>query len=201
MKNKMRWLRYDLHMHSQFSKAIDGSRVKEMSAEEYVEIVSKKTDVFSITDHNCYNSKYYSEIRNVIKDKDLKLIDGAELDVYVNEHDYFQMGVYFEENDKGLEIENKINELYNDKKPNLADIISELLELNIKFILIPDGNKSRGITKILDKISQEHLEEITKYAMYKIFSGYDVKQNFNRVSQEIWATNYYKTSESFNKFV
>ena len=150
----MRWLRYDLHMHSQFSKNTDGNRVKEMSAKEYVDIVSQKTDVFSLTDHNCYKSEYYTQLRNEISDKNLKLIDGAELDVYVNDSDYFQMGVYFEENDKGAEIENKINELYNNsKKPDLPDIISKLLELNIKFILIPEGNKSRGIIDVLEKIS------------------------------------------------
>lgn len=202
MNRNFNWLRYDLHMHSYHSKKTKPeTNLKDMSANEFVNCIIDKVDVFSITDHNYYPSKYYSDIRQVIVDKNISIIDGAELDVYVNDKDFFQMLVYFESNKKGFEIESIINCLYKNKKPNLSEIISKLLKLNIKFLLIPEGNKNRGVTKILDKLDKFIYKEITKYAMYKIFSGFDVKKNFDVNSQNIWALNYYKQTHSFNDIV
>ena len=66
------WLNYDLHMHSCASKLTkqgDKKRVKEMSATDFVNCFVGKIDVFSVTDHNCFDSKYYDELYKAIEGK------------------------------------------------------------------------------------------------------------------------------------
>lgn len=84
--NKQEWLKIDMHMHSQYSKKYDLHRVKEMTAKDYVDTLIKKgIKIFSITDHNTFSSKYYNEIRDYIKDLPIRIINGAELDVYIDD--------------------------------------------------------------------------------------------------------------------
>lgn len=198
---KQEWLKCDMHMHSQYSKTKDKGRVKEMTAKEYVDILLEKNiRVFSITDHNVYSEKYYSEIKDYIKDKDIRIINGVEFDVYVDteDNDFFQMGVYFDNNVEGKKLESVVSKLYADNnKPKFVDIINEISTLNCKFIIIPEGDKARGITTIVDKISPEEAKEINKYAMYKIFSAFDVREKFDNTSKNIWANNFYRNSVSF----
>jgi ABC-type lipoprotein export system ATPase subunit len=205
MNHTHKWLKYDLHMHSHYSKITksgDKDKVVEMSANEFVSKLIGNVDVFSITDHNYYSNDYYSKIRENISDKNIAIIDGVELDVYIDDNNFFQMLVYFSQNEKGDVIEKAICDLYlNNNKPKLSTIISQLLELDIKFMLLPEGNKDRGIVKILNKIDSSIYEEITKYAMYKIFSGYDVKKNFNEKSQNVWAENYFKSTQKFKESI
>jgi len=203
MKEKqLKWLKYDLHMHSHHSSKKDGNRVKNMSAKEYVDtLISRDVDVFSVTDHNIYSKEYYAELREYITDKDIKLIDGVELDVYVDTN-FFQMGVYFAPNEKPDQIEKAIKKIYNNgNKPTISCIISELLKLSIKFILIPEGDKARGVTQLVKHFDTFTYVEITKYAMYKIFSGYDVKENFDKDSQNRWASNFFKSTQKFEQLL
>lgn len=96
---KQQWLKCDMHMHSYYSKSKDKTRVKQMSAKDYVDaLLDKGINIFSITDHDVYSSSYYDDIRKYIIDKPIEIINGTELDVYVNDKDFFQMGVYFDNN-------------------------------------------------------------------------------------------------------
>lgn len=199
---KLEWLKCDLHMHSHFSKTKDNGRVKEMSAQEYVDILmSKNIRIFSITDHNIFSNEYYLEIRDYISDKEIRIINGVEFDVYVNDNDYFQMGVYFDNNVDGAKLESIVFDLYDNKKPKFVDIINRLSILDCKFIVIPEGNKARGITKIMESIPLEEKSEISKYAMYKIFSAYDVKEKFNEKSKNIWAFDFFQKSTTFSNII
>ena len=198
---KQQWLKCDMHMHSYYSKKKDKDRVKQMSAKEYVDtLLNKGINVFSITDHNVYSSLYYDEIRKYIVDKPIEIINGTELDVYVNDKDFFQMGVYFDNNLDGNKLETTLNNLYKDKsKPKFHEIINCIVQLNCKIILVPEGNKARGILSILDKISLEESNDINKYAMYKIFSAFDVSASFNEKSCDNWALGFYKQTQAFEK--
>lgn len=200
---KQKWLKCDMHMHSQYSKAKDKEQVVEMSAKDYVDILLEKgINIFSITDHNVFSSKYYNEIREYIKDKSIKLINGTELDVYVNDKDFFQMGVYFDNNLNDVDLEQKLNKLYlNGNKPKFHEIINEIVQLKCKIIIVPEGNKARGILKILNKISFEESKKINKYAMYKIFSAFDVTASFNEQSHDNWALGFYEKTKSFEKII
>ena len=201
---KQEWLKCDMHMHSQYSKSKDGSRVREMSAKDFVDILlGKDIKVFSITDHNIYSNKYYNEVKEYIKDKNIKIINGVEFDVYVDSgnNDFFQMGVYFDNNVDGSKLEEVVKKLYTKNKPKFVDILNEIATLDSKFIIVPEGDKARGITTILDKISPEEAKEINKYAMYKIFSAFDVRERFDTTSKKIWANEFYQKSVSFNNIV
>lgn len=203
-KSKFLWMKCDLHMHSFNSKWKDHDRVKEMTASEYVDILIKNgVNVFSVTDHDCFSAKFYNSIKAYIKDKPISVIFGFEADIYVNESDFFQAGIYFSPKTDPYKLERIIHNLYFDssnvqKKPKFHQIISALKDLENKFIIIPEGNKARGIMKIVSKLNLSDQEEITKYAMYKIFSAYDVKKNFDEKSQDIWATDFYSKSQSFS---
>lgn len=202
---KQEWLKCDMHMHSYHSKPKDGVRVKQMTAQEYVDALLKKNvRIFSITDHNIYSSKYYGEIKEYIKDKDIAVINGAELDVYVDTKDdtYFQMGVYFDSSVDDTKLENVIETLYKDgNKPKFVEILNRIATLGCKFIIIPEGNKARGITTILNKVSPEEAKEINKYAMYKVFNAFDVTKTFDENSMNVWASSFYQNSMSFKSIV
>lgn len=83
------WILCDLHTHSQYSKINkngDKDKVREMSAEEFVNTLhAKGVKLFSITDHNYFSKSYYDEIESYICDAELnmKVIAGVELDTYV----------------------------------------------------------------------------------------------------------------------
>lgn len=198
---KQQWLKCDMHMHSYYSKSKDKTRVKQMSAKDYVDaLLDKGINIFSITDHDVYSSSYYDDIRKYIIDKPIEIINGTELDVYVNDKDFFQMGVYFDNNLDGNRLEEILNDLYkNDNKPKFHEIINCIVQLKCKIILVPEGNKARGILSILDKISIEESNDINKYAMYKIFSAFDVTASFNERSCDNWALGFYEQTQAFEK--
>lgn len=202
---KQEWLKCDMHMHSYHSKPKDNARVKQMTAQEYVDtLLQKNVRIFSITDHNMYSSAYYGEIKEYIKDKDIAVINGAELDVYVGtkEDTYFQMGIYFDNSVADKDLEEVIATLYKDgNKPKFVEILNGIATLGCKFIIIPEGDKARGITTILDKVSPEEVKEINKYAMYKIFNAFDVTKSFDEKSISIWANSFYKKSVSFENIL
>ena len=84
---KQNWILLDMHMHSNYSKYKDNSRVKEMDAKSFIDVMLKnKISLFIITDHNRFNSKLYDEIDKYIKDNklNLKIINGVECDIKVN---------------------------------------------------------------------------------------------------------------------
>lgn len=73
-------------MHSQYSKQKDKGRVKEMTVKEFIDILLEKDiQIFSVTHHNTYSNKFYSEIKDHIKDKNIRIINDVEFDVYVGD--------------------------------------------------------------------------------------------------------------------
>lgn len=79
-------IKCDLHMHSQYSKQKDKGRVKEMTVKEFIDILLEKDiQIFSVTHHNTYSNKFYSEIKDHIKDKNIRIINDVEFDVYVGD--------------------------------------------------------------------------------------------------------------------
>jgi len=196
MSSVKKWLMYDLHMHSYASKKKDLSRVKLQTAEEFVDPLLKHgIEVFSVTDHNTFDHEFYDKLKDYIKDKNMRVINGAELDVYVDDKHFFQMGVYFSPLCDTSSISTIIDELYNDsKKPKLSDIITKLFSLKSKFILIPEGDKQHSISKVLNYLDEGMTDDIYKFAMYKIFSAYDVSPHFDEVNQNTWAQNFYEHS-------
>lgn len=213
-----KWLLIDMHMHSQFSKINkpgDKDKVKDMSAKEFVDILhNKKVEIFSITDHNYFSSDYYNIIDSYIKDSnlDMKLINGVELDVYVSlndgKEDIIHVCFYFDNTVDRTELEKIINNLYkdengNDKKPHFKDILYELERVNSKIIIIPHGDKDRGIfdSHLIDNLSLNENPEFYRYAMYKIFNAFDVRKGFYKKSIEFWGTNFYEQTKAFNDII
>lgn len=211
-----KWLLCDLHMHSQYSKINkvgDKSRVKDMPANEYVDVLNKHgVELFSITDHNYFSDNYYDEIDKYIADNNLsmKTINGVELDAYVElnngEKDSIHICIYFSDSTDRKKLNKTINSLYRDTddnllKPLFIDIINKLSELNTKFIIIPHGDKHKGLFKIVKDLNNDDVVEFYKYAMYKIFNAFDVRPGFYGVSESFWATNFYEKTKSFDNIL
>lgn len=209
------WLLIDMHTHSEFSKInkpSDSTRVKKMTAEEYVNILSSHgVKVFSITDHNYFSSTYYDEIEEYINKNslDIKVINGVELDAYVElsngKQDFVHICIYFEDTVDRKELEKTINSLYHDEngneiKPSFITILNKLYELKTKYIVIPHGDKERGLFKkhIIDNLELNEVPEFYKYAMYKIFNAFDVSPKFYGESEQFWATSF---CEKTNRFI
>ncbi len=212
------WLLLDMHLHSEYSKINkpnESSRVKSMSAKDFVDTLSnKKVRIFSITDHNYFSKTYYDEIDEYIKTNDInmKLINGTELDVYVslenNNEDFIHICVYFDDSLDRVQLENTINTLYKNtdgtpKKPKFNDILEKFQELKTKFIVIPHGNKERGIFKnqLIDKLSLNDVPEFYKYAMYKIFNAFDVNLKYFDKSNEFWASSFCERTKKFYSLI
>ena len=212
---EQKWLLCDMHMHSQYSaitKKGDRSKVKEMSAEEYVETLKKhNVEVFSITDHNYFSSEYYDEIEEYIVQKKycMKVVNGVELDVYIKESkkDYIHICFYFADDVDRKELHTVINSLYFDMSgnslyPNFSTVLNALYDLKSKFIIVPHGDKDkRGIFEAVLKNKISDKEDFYKYAMYKVYNAYDVKPNFQEKSFDHWAANFFKHTQRFNEYV
>lgn len=192
------WLLCDLHLHShnsRITKKSDQSRVKEMSAKDFVEILhKKKVKIFSITDHNYFSKDYYEEVEAYIVSKklEMKIINGVEFDTYIQSSEtkpkFIHICIYFDDTVNRKKLQNYVHKLYygeNDEqlKPEFYEIINVLFSLKCKFIVIPHGDKNRGLFKILRNLPQAENENYNKYAMYKIFNAYDVKPNFFEKSE------------------
>ena len=211
-----KWLLCDLHMHSQYSKINkpgDKSRVKDMVASEFVDILNQSgVELFSITDHNYFSDVYYDEIDKYITDNDLnmKIINGVELDAYVElkdgTKDSIHICIYFSDNTDRKKLNKVIYSLYRDNNDNMLEplfmeIINKLTELNTKFIIIPHGDKHKGLFKIIKNLNSEDAVDFYKYSMYKIFNAFDVRPGFYSVSESFWATNFYEKTKSFDKIL
>ena len=215
MEKEHKWLICDMHLHSQYSrinKLSEKSRTKDMSAEDFVEILrGKRVNLFSVTDHNYFSKKYFEEINQYIAEKkyDMSIIPGAELDVYILEiDDYIHVCFYFEKTIDLAELEKSINELYRDSegqmlKPSFEDIINRLNKLMIKYLVIPHGDKGdeRGLFNIIKTNGFANINDFYKYSMYKIYNAFDVRKNFLETSSNHWAAAFYNKSKNFNEIV
>lgn len=209
------WLKIDMHMHSHFSaimKPSDAKKTKNMSAKEFVEILlQENVKIFSITDHNYFSKSFYDEIDAYTHNLDIKIINGVEFDAKVDlnngEENYIHICIYFDDNVDRGELEKTVHNLYFDAsgleiKPRFIDILNELKKLNTKYIVVPHGDKDRGLFKkrLIDKLNIESNPEFYKYAMYKIFNAFDVKANFYEESISWWATSFFEKTQKFDDY-
>lgn len=213
LSNFQDWLLVDMHTHSEYSKiekTSDSLRVKKMSAKEYVDILyNYGVKIFSITDHNYFSQKFYDEIDAYVSTKglEIKVINGVELDVYVESaklNDYVHFCIYFDDNVDRKSLQEKIYELYHDEqnnalKPDFLTILNKLYELKSKFIIVPHGDKDRGVlkNKLMKRLTSSNRTDYYKYAMYKIFNAFDVSPNFYGISEQFWATTFYEQTKKF----
>ena len=212
------WLLLDMHTHSQYSKinkSSDSSRVKEMKPEEFInELIAKKVKIFSVTDHNYFSKEYYDLLEEYIctHNIDMKIINGVELDVYVTLKDgsesFIHICIYFDDNVNREELEKIVNKLYKnddgrENKPHFNSVLDALYPLNCKMIIVPHGDKERGIFKnsLMNKIAINMDDDYYKYAMYKIFNAYDVRINFSDKSNDYWASNFCERTKKYNDLV
>lgn len=211
-----KWLLCDLHMHSQYSKINkigDKGRVKDMSAGEFVDILNQSgVELFSITDHNYFSDVYYDEIDKYIIDNNLsmKIINGVELDAYVKlkdeTKDSIHICVYFSNNTDRKKLNEVISSLYRDSNNNMLEplfieIVNKLSELNTKFIIIPHGDKHKGLFNMIKNLNDDDSVDFYKYSMYKIFNAFDVRPGFYGVSESFWATSFYEKTKSFDEIL
>jgi len=211
-----KWLLCDLHMHSQYSKINkigDKGRVKDMSAGEFVDILNQSgVELFSITDHNYFSDVYYDEIDKYIMDNNLsmKIINGVELDAYVElkdeTKDSINICIYFSDNTDRKKLNEVISSLYRDNNNNMLEplfieIVNKLSELNTKFIIIPHGDKHKGLFNMIKNLNDDDSVDFYKYSMYKIFNAFDVRPVFYGVSESFWATSFYEKTKSFDEIL
>lgn len=180
-----------------------------MSAKDFVSTLAKqKIDVFSLTDHNAFNAKYYGELEEAARALNVSIIYGSELNVYVDPDDitaYFHMGVYFPSRSDKNKIQGTLEALYqldnfgNPKRhPLFSQILAALFSLETGFLLIPEGTKDRGIIKILGSLSSEERTETEIRGMQKVFGAHDNgSSRFDTKDAEHWALGYFKTTKAF----
>ena len=208
------WLMCDMHTHSHYSalrKSGDKGKVKNMAAKDFVDtLYNYGVKVFSLTDHNYFAYEYYKEIEEYISSTklDIRIINGAELDCYVDEakRKFIHCCFYFSSEVDKEKLHSAINELYicgnAELKPTLSEILDKLYNLGAKFIIIPHGDKSkRGIFEYLRKKNIDTVPEFYKYAMYKIFGAFDVTPNFYESGIKHWALGFFNETVYFEKYI
>ena len=198
------WICFDLHTHSYNSKCDRPGRVKDMSAEDFVDVLFKEhIDVFSVTDHNCFNAKYYEKLKVAATIKHMKVIYGSEMNVYVSDKNqsHFQMGVYFDDKINLSLLEAAIEDLYclgdgklPTKFPKFSEIMEKLFSLKTGFIIIPEANGLNNIYKIIDDNYRLRLQND---GFQKVFSGFHAGDSFNKTGAENWAFSFYKLTRDF----
>lgn len=128
-----------------FSKRKHGENVRPMSAKEFVDtLYDYGNKIFSVTDHNSFDAKFYDEMDQYIVDNHLqmKLINGVEFDTYIDDKNFIQICIYFEDYVERTELEAIVDNLYDhDEKPRFDKILNCLALLNCKLIVIPHGDK------------------------------------------------------------
>lgn len=203
-----KWMRYDLHLHSYYSKPFEKSgKVVEMSVEKFVDILlGKGIEVFSITDHCCFKAEYYKKIQEYISDKNIKVIYGCEFNVYLTKEEatHFQANIYFSPNSNPDEIEEALKKLYSssESRPLLDEIISELYARKFDFMIFPEADKSGGIGAVWRKIVEKgQVDRFIKNGMQRVFKAYDSTESFNNTSVKMWALNYYKATKEFDEYI
>lgn len=198
-------MKIDLHMHSFYSKTYDQNRVKDMSASNLVALLkSNGIDVFSVTNHDCFSSRYYHEIKEAITNENIKVIPGTELNIYVKEGEKFQANFYFSLDTPYEKLENAVKSLYeNESKPDFSKIIDKFHEEQFNFIIFPEADKAGGISKLIHHLDKNKdidlIKEIQKNGMQRIFRAYDSRVNFDKTAANHWAWSYFKVSEAFHK--
>jgi len=201
----MKWIKYDLHMHSNASRSKDHN-VRKMDPKDFVNtLLEKGIEVFSITDHNTFDGTYYDELYQCIiepYDSKIRLIPGAELDVDIplknGDKHYLNILFYFEK--KYDNLGTVIEGLYRNSNPDLMQIIDTFNENRYKYIIIPEGTGNRGIEDYIKKMEPEAARYFNIQGIYKIFGGFDktVKDNFNA---KVWALGFYQQSKELNDIV
>ena len=194
--NYSNWLNVDLHIHSIKSNDVKKNDYEgqEYSAEELLDkLLEKDNDIslFSITDHNCINTKLYNDIQEKLKTDEYKdkinCLIGVELDV--NDSNVYDENFHclcFFDTDDVLKVEKTINDIFNSNNlderdniscyPDINKIFKSFTDNSIKnIILIPHyHNKKKGLSiKAVEKLN------------YLCFDAYEDANNINKISESL----------------
>jgi ABC-type lipoprotein export system ATPase subunit len=198
-------------MHS-FSSRVDRPlRVMEMSAEDFVTTLqANHIDVFSVTDHNCFDPVYYSQLASSAKAHGMGLIYGSELNVYLpgEGRHHFQMGVYFSSEVNPVTLSQTLQDLYKldssglpTQLPLLGTIIQKLFSLKCGFILIPECELLNHAYRTLQEDGD--LSEIERHqvdGLQRVFGAYHAGDSFNETKVNNWAYSFFLLSKDYEDF-
>lgn len=210
-----KWQKIDLHIHSPYScikkgesELLDYYIEKGISLElndDKIEIwkndlldliVEKELNIISISDHNFFSSKLFSEISNELINKKINCIvlPSVELDlIFDNSNVHFLM-IFNDklEYDKYNAIEENIKYLYDDKKNiKLLDLIKTFLKF--EYILIPHSERKDNGLQITDDNSNM-IDELIRNLIIPSLEG-------NEKMASKYEENILSTSRKFNDYV
>ena len=195
------WNGVDLHIHSPKSNEVkpndyDGAT---FSASELLDtLLENDINIFSITDHNCFNTSLYEDLSSLVKEDKyvnrINYVPGVELDVndkdiYAN--DTFHCLVLFDTNDFSL-IDKAISELFSNKKesernndalyPSINEIFTVFNKCGIKnLILIPHyRDKHKGIS-----YKKEDTNKLLENLNRLCFNAYEDSNNTSLLSKSL----------------
>jgi hypothetical protein len=209
--NLPQWLCFDLHTHSFSSRVDRPTRVTDMPAEDFVTTLqANHIDVFSVTDHNCFDPAFYAQLTSSAKAHGMGLIYGSELNVYLpgEDHHHFQMGVYFSPEVDPIILAQTLQDLYKldslglpTQLPLLGTIIQKLFSLKCGFILIPECELLNHAYKILKE--DGNLSEIERHqtdGLQRVFGAYHAGDSFNETKANNWAYSFFLLSKDYEDF-
>lgn len=190
MNNFSNWIKTDLHIHSIKSNDFKDNDYKgtEYSGQELLKVLTNNSvGFFSITDHNCINTKLYKEIFEALKDEQycnkINVLVGTELDVFdtsIHNERIHVLCIFESTNVNDITL--AINELTKDSKNGkyaTIKTIFETLESHqlYKFILIPHfNNKSNGLPS-----NNKQIENLNRL----IFNAYEDANNYVKLSASL----------------
>ncbi|AUM62608.1 PHP domain-containing protein [Spiroplasma monobiae] len=181
-------IKIDLHIHSFKSFYKDGKIVKESTKENLdvllTKLIEHEIKLFSITDHNRFDSDLYIELKNKInkdeKYKNLNFIPGIEFNLKLEEFDESKAGqinIYFNASseEEFIHIENIINsdEFFKENKVDFfskEEIEKLIYKIGFDVILIASQTKGLHFEGNGGKVSA--LSDHTKDSKKWIQSGY-----------------------------
>jgi ABC-type lipoprotein export system ATPase subunit len=131
-------LKIDFHCHTKKTKS-DESELRNVTPELFKEkIVLSGVKIVAITNHNCFDVKQYTELKNIVKDY-CQVWPGIELDVKGNSNIVGHMILIANPDDAEL-FSKKMNEILNGFTPDnfiikLSDLYDQTKNLNLVYVV------------------------------------------------------------------
>ena len=189
MKIVEKYLKLDLHIHSQKSNAKDGELVSNGTKANISRILVPALEkacinMASITDHNVFSYEMYKELK-LYENKGghlLKVLPGIELDVEIEDSakDTHAIAIFDDSNEEKIKaieqiVDNKKNKIISERKINEksllfkpSDVIDLFRQIGLNFVLIvhqkadPDNNKVNQEHNIAD-LGVQKFNELVSY--------------------------------------
>ncbi len=199
----MSWNTIDLHMHTSEGITRSGeSDTVNFTYKKFVKTIDKfELKLTAITNHNVINLANYFACKFLANKINVNLLLGIEIDTCFFDEQPLHSLIIFKDNfNINLGIANKLNLLTKEKKKS-GEVVYKIKEIfklvrDADSVLIPHGDKSRGIFKDASRKTILQALEVIKEGFIRIFDS-PSNWKLEKIKQIVEEENYSKLAKEF----